>query len=411
MNLAKFPRRGYVTEPTPLEALPNFSKALGADINIYIKRDDLLPGTAGGNKTRKLDFSMADAINQGADTIITCGAVQSNHCRLTLAWAVKEGLDCHLVLEERVKDSYNPEASGNNFLFQLLGVKSVTVVPGGSNMLGEMEKLAEKLRAEGKKPYIVPGGASNKIGALGYVSCAEEVLRQLFDRGLAIDHMVVPSGSAGTHAGIIAGMVGNNAGIPVTGIGVNRKKPVQEAAVLNLANETLEYIGAEARVPAEKVVAFDDYVGPGYSCPPTPWSRPSKCSPARKASCSTPSTPARPCPALSIWPARDTSPGAPTCCSSTPAAPRRCMPTCPPSAPNRLLLSPCSPRPEPFRIHQRRGSGLRPPESSLPSAPRREPFPTASVLPYFPKVPSPHEPCATASQKTTPSLARHAETT
>lgn len=267
MNLAKFPRRGYVTEPTPLEALPNFSKALGADINIYIKRDDLLPGTAGGNKTRKLDFSMADAINQGADTIITCGAVQSNHCRLTLAWAVKEGLDCHLVLEERVKDSYNPEASGNNFLFQLLGVKSVTVVPGGSNMLGEMEKLAEKLRAEGKKPYIVPGGASNKIGALGYVSCAEEVLRQLFDRGLAIDHMVVPSGSAGTHAGIIAGMVGNNAGIPVTGIGVNRKKPVQEAAVLNLANETLEYIGAEARVPAEKVVAFDDYVGPGYSLP------------------------------------------------------------------------------------------------------------------------------------------------
>ena len=267
MNLAKFPRRGYVTEPTPLEALPNFSKALGADINIYIKRDDLLPGTAGGNKTRKLDFSMADAINQGADTIITCGAVQSNHCRLTLAWAVKEGLDCHLVLEERVKDSYNPEASGNNFLFQLLGVKSVTVVPGGSNMLGVMEKLAEKLRAEGKKPYIVPGGASNKIGALGYVSCAEEVLRQLFDRGLAIDHMVVPSGSAGTHAGIIAGMIGNNAGIPVTGIGVNRKKPVQEAAVLNLANETLEYIGAEARVPAEKVVAFDDYVGPGYSLP------------------------------------------------------------------------------------------------------------------------------------------------
>ena len=111
MNLAKFPRRGYVTEPTPLEALPNFSKALGTDINVYIKRDDLLPGTAGGNKTRKLDFSMADAINQGADTIITCGAVQSNHCRLTLAWAVKEGLDCHLVLEERVKDSYNPEAS------------------------------------------------------------------------------------------------------------------------------------------------------------------------------------------------------------------------------------------------------------------------------------------------------------
>lgn len=267
MNLAQFPRRGYVQVPTPLEALPRFSQALGGKVNIFIKRDDMLPGTAGGNKTRKLDFCMADALRQGADTIITCGAVQSNHCRLTLAWAVKEGLDCHLILEERVKGSYKPEASGNNFLFQLLGVKSISVVPGGSDMMGEMQKLADTLGAEGKKPYVIPGGASNKIGALGYVSCAEEVLRQLFETGLRIDHMVVPSGSAGTHAGIIAGMIGNNAGIPVTGIGVNRKKEVQQAAVLKLAQETLDYIGTGVTMPAEAVVAFDDYVGPGYSLP------------------------------------------------------------------------------------------------------------------------------------------------
>lgn len=267
MNLAKFPRRGYVTSPTPLEFLPRFSRALDAGINVYIKRDDLLPGAGGGNKTRKLDFCIADALNQGADTIITCGAVQSNHCRLTLAWAVKEGMDCHLVLEERVKNSYSPTASGNNFLFQLLGVKSVTVVPGGSDMLAEMEKVAAALRDQGKKPYIIPGGASNRIGALGYVSCAEETLRQLFDLGVAIDHMVVPSGSAGTHAGIMAGMIGNNAGIPVTGIGVNRKKEIQQAAVLKLANETLDFIGAPTHVPAEAVTVFDDYVGPGYSLP------------------------------------------------------------------------------------------------------------------------------------------------
>ena len=146
-------------------------------------------------------------------------------------------------------------------------MKSITVVDGGSNMMAEMEKVAEKLRAQGKKPYIIPGGASNSIGAMGYVSCAEETLRQLFDMQLKIDHMIVPSGSAGTHAGIIAGMIGNNAGIPVTGIGVNRKKPVQEAAVLKLANETLERIGTSARVDAKDVVAFDDYVGPGYSLP------------------------------------------------------------------------------------------------------------------------------------------------
>ena len=267
MNLATFPRRGYVQAPTPLEALPRFSEALGGKVNVFIKRDDMLPGTAGGNKTRKLDFCMADALRQGADSIITCGAVQSNHCRLTLAWAVKEGLDCHLILEERVKGSYKPEASGNNFLFQLLGVKSISVVPGGSDMMGEMQKLAETLRAEGKKPYVIPGGASNKIGALGYVSCAEEVLRQLFETGLRIEHMVVPSGSAGTHAGIIAGMIGNNAGIPVTGIGVNRKKEAQQAAVLKLAQETLDYIGTGVTMPAEAVVAFDDYVGPGYSLP------------------------------------------------------------------------------------------------------------------------------------------------
>ncbi len=296
MNLAQFPRRGYVQVPTPLEALPRFSQALGGKVNIFIKRDDMLPGTAGGNKTRKLDFCMADALRQGADTIITCGAVQSNHCRLTLAWAVKEGLDCHLILEERVKGSYKPEASGNNFLFQLLGVKSISVVPGGSDMMGEMQKLADTLRAEGKKPYVIPGGASNKIGALGYVSCAEEVLRQLFETGLRIDHMVVPSGSAGTHAGIIAGMIGNNAGIPVTGIGVNRKKEVQQAAVLKLAQETLDYIGTGVTMPAEAVVAFDDYVGPAIPCPRTAWWKRSDCWLAPKASCLIPFIPARPWP-------------------------------------------------------------------------------------------------------------------
>ena len=267
MNLAKFPRRGYVQAPHPRVALHRFSEARGGNVHDFLKRAALLPGTAGGNKTRKLDFCMADALRQGADSIITCGAVQSNHCRLTLAWAVKEGLDCHLILEERVKGSYNPEASGHNILFQLLGVKSISVVPGGSDMMGEMQKLAETLRAEGKKPYVIPGGASNKIGALGYVSCAEEVLRQLFETGLRIEHMVVPSGSAGTHAGIIAGMIGNNAGIPVTGIGVNRKKEAQQAAVLKLAQETLDYIGTGVTMPAEAVVAFDDYVGPGYSLP------------------------------------------------------------------------------------------------------------------------------------------------
>lgn len=267
MNLAQFPRRGYVKEPTPIEYLPNFSKALGAGINIYMKRDDMLPGAGGGNKTRKLDFCVADALQKGCDTLITCGAVQSNHCRLTLAWAVHEGMDCHLVLEERVPGSYNPEASGNNFLYQLLGVKSITVVPKGTDMAAAMQGVADKLKASGRKPYVIPGGASNALGALGYVACMEEILAQMFAMGVNFDHMVVPSGSAGTHGGIIAGMIGNNGNIPVTGIGVNRPKAVQENAVLTVANQALKLLGVEARVPADKVVAFDDYVGPGYSLP------------------------------------------------------------------------------------------------------------------------------------------------
>lgn len=267
MDLARFPRRGYVQQPTPVEFLPAFSRALGDNVKIWIKRDDLLPGAGGGNKTRKLDFSIADALKQGADTIITCGAVQSNHCRLTLAWAVHEGLDCHLVLEERVPGSYNPDASGNNFLYQLMGVSGITVVPGGSPMMEEMEKVAEKLRAQGKKPYIIPGGASNPVGALGYVACAQELMQQMFWQQLDFDHIIVPSGSAGTHAGFLLGMLGCNMNIPVTGIGVNRKKNIQEDAIYSLMQKTAAYMGLDMDIPRDKIQVFDDYVGPGYSLP------------------------------------------------------------------------------------------------------------------------------------------------
>ena len=267
MNLAQFPRRGYVKQPTPIEFLPNFSKAMGNKVNVYIKRDDLLPGAAGGNKTRKLEFLMAEALEQGADTILTCGAVQSNHCRLTLAAAVKEGLKCQLILEERVKGSYNPQSSGNNFLFHLLGVEAVRVVPGGSDMLGELNKLADELRAQGRKPYVVPGGGSTPLGAMGYVSCAQEILQQSFEMGVSFDHIVCPSGSTGTHAGLISGLIGNNANIPLTGISVNRPVPVQQAAVYKLAKATMEKLECNNVLSEDKVVVFDDYVGPGYSLP------------------------------------------------------------------------------------------------------------------------------------------------
>lgn len=266
MNLAQFPRRHYTFYQTPIEKLENFQKVIDGP-NIYIKRDDLLGLTSGGNKTRKLEFLMADALAQGADTILTCGAVQSNHCRLTLAAAVKEGLKCQLILEERVKDSYHPDASGNNFLFHLLDVEDVRVVPGGSDMLAELEKLAEELRIKGRNPYIVPGGGSNEIGSLGYVSCAQEIMTQLHAMDLNIQHILTPSGSAGTHAGLLAGFEGTNCNIPITGISVNRKKDIQEEIVYNLALKIFKKLGVEQELKRKLVQVNDEYVGPGYSLP------------------------------------------------------------------------------------------------------------------------------------------------
>jgi D-cysteine desulfhydrase len=266
MHLARFARRRYTEGWTPLERMERLSDMLGGP-NLYIKRDDLLGLAGGGNKTRKLEFVVAEALAQGADTLITVGAVQSNHCRLTLAAAVKEGMRCRLVLEQRVPNSYNPKASGNNFLFQLLGVEQVSVVEGGSDLAGAMQALAADVEAAGRKAYIIPGGASTPLGSLGYVSCAEEILAQTYDRGLRIDHVVCASGSAGTHAGLAVGFLGNNAQIPITGINVRRKREEQEPNVHKLAQETAALLGMRTCIPREAITALGDWVGPGYSLP------------------------------------------------------------------------------------------------------------------------------------------------
>ncbi len=266
MNLAKFPRRRYTEGETPIEFLPRFSEAVGGP-NIYIKRDDLLGLTSGGNKTRKLEFLVAEALAQGADTLITCGAVQSNHCRLTLASAVKEGLKCRLVLEERVPGSYNPEASGNNFLYRLLGVEKIEVVSAGTDMAAAMQKVADDVAKEGRKAYIIPGGGSNPIGATGYAACAQEIQGQLFEKGLNIDRLCVASGSAGTHAGLLTGFYGCNMNIPIVGVGVSRDPEDQEPLVYNLALKTAERLGVHQDIPRDAVVSFGDYWRPKYSVP------------------------------------------------------------------------------------------------------------------------------------------------
>ncbi len=266
MHLARFPRRRYTHGFTPIEFMPQLSEYL-AGPNLYIKRDDLLGLAAGGNKTRKLEFLVADALAQGADSLITVGAVQSNHCRLTLAAAVKEGLKCQLVLEERVPNSYSKDASGNNFLFRLLGAEKIAVFPSGTNLQAEMQKLADELAEQGRKAYLIPGGGSNKLGGLGYVSCAEEILEQTFDLGLKLDNIICSSGSGGTHSGLLTGLIGNNANITLTGISTRAKSEPQIAKIHKLSNEIANLLELSTDIKEKDIIVYDDYVGDGYSLP------------------------------------------------------------------------------------------------------------------------------------------------
>ena len=266
MNLTRFPRRRYTAGKTPIEGLPRFSKAVNGP-HIYIKRDDLLGLTAGGNKTRKLEFLVAEALKTGADTLITSGAVQSNHCRLTLSAAVKEGMKCRLVLNELVPGSYDPNAGGNVFLFRLLGAENIEVVSHGEALDAAIERNITSLAKEGRVGYVVPMGGSNPIGATGYVACAQEIQDQIFDLSLPVDAVVCASGSSGTQAGLVTGMVGCNMNIPVIGINVGVKEKGQADAVHELVTKTAEHLGIGTDIPHSAVICFDDYMGPGYSLP------------------------------------------------------------------------------------------------------------------------------------------------
>ena len=266
MLLSRFPRISLAHLPTPLEFLPRLSEHLKGP-NIFVKRDDCTGLGAGGNKTRKLEFLIADALKEKANVVITQGAVQSNHTRQTAAAAARVGLQCELVFEKRVEAASKAYMeSGNVFLDQLFGAH-IREVEKGSDMQKEMENVASELKAKGLIPYIIPGGGSNPIGALGYVDCVFELLNQANKENIVIDAILHATGSAGTQAGIVVGAKAMNSNIPILGIGVNAGKDEQEEKVYKLACELSDYMGLPGLVKRNDVVTNCDYVGDGYGVP------------------------------------------------------------------------------------------------------------------------------------------------
>ena len=266
MHLARFPRVHLAHLPTPLERMDRLSEALGGP-EIWIKRDDCAGLSTGGNKTRKLEFLMAEAQAEGADLVMTQGATQSNHARQTAAFAARLGMDCHILLEDRTgykDENYN---HNGNVLLDVLHGATYETRNAGLDMNAEMESVAENFRKQGKKVYTIPGGGSNTTGALGYANCALELVGQANDRGLVIDHIVHATGSTGTQAGLVTGLKALNANIPVMGISVRAAKEAQEENVFKLASATADVLGCPGVVSAQDIAANSDYVGEGYGLP------------------------------------------------------------------------------------------------------------------------------------------------
>ncbi|MEM6324091.1 MAG: D-cysteine desulfhydrase [Pseudomonadota bacterium] len=265
-SLAPFPRLTLGHLPTPLEPMDRLSEIFGGP-RLWVKRDDCTGLSSGGNKTRKLEFLIADALEQGADTIITQGATQSNHARQTAAAAAKLGLGCHILLEDRTGSTDPDYTLNGNVLLDTLHGASVSGRPGGADMPSEMEALASVLRDDGKRPYIIPGGGSNPIGALGYVNCVLELHQQAASIGLKIDGLVHATGSAGTQAGLVAGLAAIQSDIHLLGIGVRAPQDKQESMVFDLAVRTAAHLGSGLHIARGDVRANCDYVGAGYGHP------------------------------------------------------------------------------------------------------------------------------------------------
>ena len=260
-NLTRFPRLELIGAPTPLEYLPRLSDHLGREI--FIKRDDTTPLAMGGNKLRKLEFLAADALREGADTLITAGAIQSNHVRQTAAVAAKLGLHCVALLENPIgTGAENYLSNGNRLLLDLFNTQ-VEMCDALTDPAAQLDELATRIEAQGYRPYVIPVGGSNALGALGYVESALEIAQQCED-AVEISSVVVASGSAGTHAGLAVGLEQLMPQAELIGVTVSRSVADQLPKVEALQQAVANSLERQAKA---EIILWDDYFAPGYGTP------------------------------------------------------------------------------------------------------------------------------------------------
>lgn len=263
MLLGKQPRVRLATLPTPLQEAPRLREALGGQSRcprIFFKRDDLTGLAFGGNKVRKLEFLIADALAKESTIVVTAGAVQSNHARLTAAAARVAGMKALLVLDTLIEQ---PLLQGNLLLDRLLGAET-RFVPDGTDMNAAIAAVGDELAATGERPYLVTVGGSNAIGALGYISATLELLNQYFELGIAPSRLFYANGSRGTQAGLVLGAKIFHAPYVVQGIAVSEGEPEKIQRAVRIANEAAALLGIDVRVDEEDLVNDNGYIGPGY---------------------------------------------------------------------------------------------------------------------------------------------------
>lgn len=245
--------------PTPLEPMDRLGRYLGGP-HLFIKRDDCTGLATGGSSTRKLEFLMVDAIAAGADVVITQGPIQSNHARQTAAVAGRLNMQCALALEDAADGADRAGLESANVLLDRLYGADIHRYPGGSDMEAAVRELAQRYETLGRRPYVIPAGGSNPVGALGYVNCAFEIVAQLRAQGLRIDRVIHATGSGGTQAGLVVGFHLTEIRVPVLGISVGPPKLAQEHRVYGLVRQTAERLGLEQSPPKSDVTVNADYL-------------------------------------------------------------------------------------------------------------------------------------------------------